>query len=257
MRSDPRGGLGESNLETEPFPHDLFPKRPSDPRDSRSRPGFRSVAPVTKRLRRGIPFAMDPLRSSLPALLLFLVGPAAALDYHNDILPILKEHCWDCHSNEKEAKGGLALDDIEGMTKVQIGEISLIRPGDPDKSDFLARLKLDDEDDDFMPKNGKALRPSELAKIEQWIRSGAVLDAANPTPAELERVEAIKLANARAGGEEYFSWTNAQGVTIEARFAGLQGDSVKIVMRNRREFVVPLSTLDAESVALAKRLGEP
>ncbi len=191
----------------------------------------------------------------LVPVLLLVAGPATALDYQKDILPILKEHCWDCHSNEKEAKGGLALDDFEGMSKVQIGEISLIRPGDPEKSDFLARLKLDDKEDDFMPKNGKPLRPSELAKIEQWIRSGAVLDAANPTAEELARVEAVKMANARAGGEEYFSWTNTQGVVIEARFAGLQGDSVKIVMRNRREFVVPLSTLSAESVALAKTLG--
>ncbi len=202
----------------------------------------------------GYPPPMNPLRPI--ACMALLHGlPAVALDYQNDVLPILKERCWDCHSNEKEAKGGLAFDDLEGMSKVQIGDISLIRPGDPEKSDFLARLKLDDKEDDFMPKNGKPLRPSEIAKIEQWIQSGAVLDAANPTPAELDRIEEIKLASARAGGEVYFSWTNTQGVVIEARFAGLQGDAVKIVMRNRREFVVPLANLDEESAALAKKLG--
>jgi hypothetical protein len=51
--------------------------------------------------------------------------------------PILKEHCWDCHSNEKEAKGGLAFDDLEDLTKSQIHPVGLIRPGDPEKSDFL------------------------------------------------------------------------------------------------------------------------
>lgn len=196
---------------------------------------------------------MHPLRSTAAAALL-LCGPASALDYQKDILPILKERCWNCHSREKEVRGGLALDDLEEM-KSQIGEISLIRPGDPEKSDFLARLKLDDKDDDFMPKNGKALRPSEISKIGQWIKDGAVLDATNPTEAELARIEDIKLKNARAGGEEYFSWTSAEGKAIEARFAGLQGDAVKIVMRNRREFVVPLSKLSPESAALAKKLG--
>ncbi len=197
---------------------------------------------------------MTSLRSSLLALVCPL-SPAVALDYQNDILPILKEHCWDCHSTVKESKGGLAFDDIEDMVKVQIGEISLIRPGAPDKSDFLARLRLDDKHEDFMPKNGKALRPSELTKIEEWIREGAIIDASMPTPAEQERVEALKIARAQAGGEEYFSWKNSEGVTIEARFAGLQGEAVKIVMRNRREFVVPLAKLSAESAELAKRLG--
>ncbi len=200
---------------------------------------------------------MNPLHHVLPlASLVALVVPrAAALDYQKDILPIVREHCWDCHSNEKEAKGGLALDDLAELAKGPIGPIGLVRPGDPEKSDLLARLKLDEEDDDFMPKNGKALRSSELAKIEQWIRGGALLDAENPSEAELARMEDVKLANARSGGEVYFQWTNPEGKAIEAKFAGIEGEAVKIVTKNGRSFTVPFGNLDEASVALARKLG--
>lgn len=198
---------------------------------------------------------MHPLCRAL-ALPLFLAAlPARSVDYQNDIQSVLKEHCWDCHSNEKEAKGGLAFDDVEDLSKSHINPVGLIRPGDPEKSDFLARLKLEEEDDDFMPKNGKALRSSELAKIEQWIREGALIDAANPSEAEKGRMEEVKLANARSGGEVYFQWTNSQGKIIEAKYAGLEGESVKITMKTGKTFVVPLASLSAESAALAKKLG--
>lgn len=93
---------------------------------------------------------MSPFR---PVLLLLLASaPAGAVDYRNEIQAILKEHCWDCHSNEKEVKGGLAFDDLEDMAAGQINPNGLIRPGEPEKSDFLARLKLGEEEEDFMPR---------------------------------------------------------------------------------------------------------
>jgi hypothetical protein len=51
------------------------------------------------------------------AALAVLLAPlgARALDYQNDILPIMKDHCWKCHSNEEEAKGDLAFDDLKAM----------------------------------------------------------------------------------------------------------------------------------------------
>lgn len=196
---------------------------------------------------------MPPFR---PVLLLLLASaPAGAVDYRNDIQAILKEHCWDCHSNEKEVKGGLAFDDLEDMAAGQINPNGLIRPGEPEKSDFLARLKLAEEEEDFMPREGKPLRGGDLAKIEQWIREGALIDAANPTEAEKGRMEAVKLANARSGGEVYFEWINTQGKRIEAKYSGLEGESVKITMRNGKTYLVPLSNLDAGSAALAKKLG--
>lgn len=190
------------------------------------------------------------------ALSLSFGGPLGAVDFQKDILPLMKEHCWKCHSNEEESKGGLAFDDIESLRKSQIGEHGLIRPGDPAKSDLLARLNLDSEEDDFMPKNGDALRRSELALIEQWIREGAIIDAENPSAEELARADDVRIISARAGDEVYFSWTNLEGKTIEARFVGSEGESLTIMMKNGRRFVIPLKSLDAGSVALAKKLSE-
>jgi len=194
---------------------------------------------------------MNPLRYTSLALLALASG-TSALDYQNDILPIMKDHCWKCHSSENEVKADLALDDLKAMAETHIAAVGMIRPGDPEKSDFVARMKLDSEEDDFMPKNGKAVRGGDLAKIEQWIKEGAILDAKNPTPAELARIEAAKPA---ATTEAFLPWTNAQGKVIEAKFAGLQGDAVKIVMRDGRNFTVPFASLKPESAAQAKKLG--
>jgi hypothetical protein len=188
-------------------------------------------------------------------LILALTGTLNAVDFQKDILPLVKEHCWKCHSNEEVAKGGLAFDDLESLGKSQIGEHSIIRPGDPAGSDLIERLKLDSKEEDFMPKNGDALRGRELALFEQWITEGAIIDAGKPTAAELARAGEVKIANARAGGEVYFQWTNLEGKAIEARFAGVEGDAVKIMMTNGRSFVVPLKSLNEESVALAKKLA--
>jgi hypothetical protein len=195
------------------------------------------------------------LTPAVAAAVLACGGAAFSLDYRKDILPIVKANCWDCHSNEKEAKGGLALDDLEELAKGQVGPVGLIRPGEPGKSEFLARVKLDEKDEDFMPRRGKALRNSEISKIEQWILEGAVLDAENLTEAERVRAEEAKLAAARAGGEVYFQWSNPEGKSFEAKFAGLEGDSVKLLTRERRGFVVPLASLDEPSAALARKLG--
>jgi hypothetical protein len=197
---------------------------------------------------------MKPL--SLITLALAISGTVSAVDFQNDILPLVKERCWKCHSNEEEAKGGLAFDDIESLRKSQIGEHGLIRPGDPGKSDFVERLKLKPDEEEFMPKNGDALRNRELALIEQWISEGALIDAANPSAEELARVDDVKIISAKAGGEVYFQWTNREGKAIEARYAGREGETVKIVMKNGRGFTVPLKSLNEESVALAKRLSE-
>ena len=186
---------------------------------------------------------------------LSFAGIASAVDYQNDILPIMKAHCWKCHSNEEKVEGGIAFDDLAEMRDVQIGEISVIRPGAPEKSDLLQRLKLKEDDEDFMPRKGSALKSREISDIEKWIMEGAVIDKENLSEKETTRLSELKMADAKAGGDEFFQWTNLGGKAIEARFAGLEGESVKIVMKNGKGFVVPLKSLNAESITLAKRLA--
>ena len=50
---------------------------------------------------------------------------ADAVDYPTEVLPIMKEHCWDCHSNETEVKGNVALDPDVLFHPVALTHLSL------------------------------------------------------------------------------------------------------------------------------------
>jgi hypothetical protein len=184
---------------------------------------------------------------------------AEVVDYQKTVLPIMKEHCWDCHSNEKSVKGNLALD--PGTLADQIGPYNVIRPGNPEESGLVEKLKLDETHADFMPRKGKPLPKSEIEAIENWIRQGAIVDAEKPTEEESKRLATMKPAPSSvpagsSAGAVFHSWKNREGRAIEARMLGLEGDSVKLLLRNGKTYVVPLGSLDAESVSQAKRLAE-
>lgn len=202
------------------------------------------------------------MNSPLSTLLLVSLIPTFAwsVDYKNDILPIMKERCWDCHSNDKDVKGNLALDDLDEVRDYQIGKYNIIRPGNPDESNFLERLKLDSSHNDFMPRKAAPIPKGEVEKIEEWIRLGAVIDAKNPTEDESEW---LKKSDGKPGGEkgetlgktEPFTWTSSDGKTIQARFLALEGESVSLLLENGKKATVPLSRLNSESQEQAKKLS--
>lgn len=200
--------------------------------------------------------------------IVLLVGFAAAglipvlaaetTDYRNDVLPIMKERCWKCHSNENDVKGNLALDDLEEVRTYQIGEFNIIRPGNPEESGFLERLLLDSSHTDFMPRKAEPLPKEELGVIEKWIREGAVIDREKITDEEKARLAEAGISvgsDASAMRDEFLQWTNSEGKSIEARFLSLGENGVDLLLRNGRRYSVPLEKLDEESVALAKRLA--
>lgn len=202
---------------------------------------------------------------SLLPVLLFAFAEAGAVDYVGDILPIMKEHCWDCHSKGNSVKGNLALDP-ETLSD-QIGTYNIIRPGNPAESGLVERMRLDENHADFMPRKGSPLPKREIEAVEGWIREGAIVDAKNPTEGERKRlaekaatgapVAAAGQGSPATAGSAYLAWTNREGRTIEARFLGLQGEGAKLVLRNGRSYLVPLSKLDEASAAQAKQLANP
>jgi mono/diheme cytochrome c family protein len=207
----------------------------------------------------------------LVSLLLAVATPrSGASDYLTEVLPIMKTYCWDCHSNETEVKGNVALD--PEVLFDQIGTYNIIRPGNAAESGFVERLKLDETHNDFMPRKGKALPKPEIEKIEAWIQSGAIVDAKKPTEEEAKRLAEMKsTAPDPAAGTSadpmfqllleppYFleSWKNQEGRAIEAKLLGLEGNSAKLLLRNGKSYVVPLTSLDEESAAKARRLAAP
>lgn len=191
------------------------------------------------------------------ALLVALVLPVSteAVDYVSDVLPIMKEHCWKCHSNQNQVKGNLALDDFEEVRDYQIGKFNIIRPGNPEESNFLEVVKLNASHSDFMPRKAYPVPDREIAVIEGWIKSGAVINAENPDEEEKKWLAGGASSYGEMPENAYLNWTSSDGKSIEARFHSLSGDSVTIVMKDGRSYTIPFSRLDASSIEQAKKLA--
>jgi hypothetical protein len=113
---------------------------------------------------------MHPVRSVLlPALA--LAGPALAaerLQFNRDIRPILTENCYYCHGPDaSHREAGLRLD-------VREEALEALAPGQPERSEVLARV-LTDEADDLMPPpdSHKKLKPAEKEILRRWVAEGA------------------------------------------------------------------------------------
>lgn len=203
------------------------------------------------------------------ASLALLPGHSSALDYEKDIIPLLKEHCFECHSNmEGKTKGNLTLDDIEEMKKYQITPFSLIQPENPEESQFVALMKLPGSDSDAMPPKGERMPKEKLKVIEQWIKEGATIDGVTKNAEGKEKGMSGDSGEdkAKSDGDEkgdgdaakdapFLKWMNSQGREIEAKFGGLSGDNVALLLRDGKSYVYPMSRLDEASQAQARKLA--
>jgi uncharacterized membrane protein len=92
--------------------------------------------------------------------------------YKEQVAPILKLRCYNCHAALKQ-KNGLRLD---GEIYIKKGGKNgrILVAGNPFKSPIYASLLLPLEDEKHMPPKGKhQLSQDEILIIENWIRSGA------------------------------------------------------------------------------------
>lgn len=107
--------------------------------------------------------------------ILIYAGSAYAADdvefFREYIEPLLKQHCYECHSHSSgEASGGLVLDSRAGWT-VGGDTGAAIVPGQPDESLLWKALLYEDESLQ-MPPEGK-LAEEKLDLIRKWIETGA------------------------------------------------------------------------------------
>lgn len=94
---------------------------------------------------------------------------AIEVDFNRTILPILAEHCFQCHGPDAGTRSAdLRLDTYDDAVR------SAIVPGDPDASPVIHRLF--DEDPELVmppPKSGKSLTWEQKTLLKEWIRNGA------------------------------------------------------------------------------------
>jgi hypothetical protein len=95
---------------------------------------------------------------------------ANAPTYNRDIRPILSDRCFACHGpdgNAREAE--LRIDTQDGAHE------RVIVPGDPDASELVSRIEMDDPDLQMPPAHAKKppLSAREIKLIRDWIAAGA------------------------------------------------------------------------------------
>ena len=122
-----------------------------------------------------------PLKLLLFACIALLTARADESFFREKVEPILKEHCYDCHSLEAEKiKGGLLLDSKEATLRG--GDTGpALNPGDPDNSKIIIAVRHTDPDLQMPPK--KKLADEQIALLEQWVKMGAPDPRVTPAPA--------------------------------------------------------------------------
>lgn len=105
--------------------------------------------------------------------------PAGArISFNKQIRPILSDRCFRCHGPDSAArKADLRLDSFDGATADLGGGFGAITPGDPDKSELIARINAHDPDDLMPPPESKlSLSIAERELLREWIEQGATYE---------------------------------------------------------------------------------
>lgn len=159
-------------------------------------------------------------------------------EFEADIFPILKSKCAKCHM-EGNSKGSLALDAAD-IGKA-IGPSKAIVPGDTGKSDLFKRVTLAEDDEDHMPPSGKGspLSAGEVAKLKEWIDSGA---AAGGEVATAKKEDKGALGMAKRPEPIEGNWTNHDGKVITATLLRVDGANA-VLRKEGKEFSYPIGKL--------------
>ncbi len=110
---------------------------------------------------------------------------AAVPDYQKDILPILENHCYDCHG-DGENKGKVSFDTF-ATPEALMGQ-----------TDLWVHVLKNVRSDMMPPAKKKRLTGEELATLQEWIKWSALkLDPAHPDPGRvtLRRLNRVEYQN--------------------------------------------------------------
>ena len=99
---------------------------------------------------------------------------SAATNYQDDVLPILKRLCLNCH-NSDDAEAGLDLSTFESLQAGGSGG-PIVKPGLPDSS-VLYLVMSHHEDYEAMPPEQPRVSADTLKTIRSWIAGGLIASA--------------------------------------------------------------------------------
>ena len=110
-----------------------------------------------------------------------------AISFARDVAPIFVSNCSGCH-NTAQKRGKLDLSTFEKMMEGTPTE-KVVTPGNPAESHLVLRIK--GEETPRMPQvANKTLSEASIAKIEAWVKAGALLDAGLDPKAPIQKYAA-------------------------------------------------------------------
>jgi hypothetical protein len=101
---------------------------------------------------------------------------AAVAFFEKKVRPVLADNCYNCHSADTNAKGGLRVDDHNGLLQGG-GRGPAIVPFHPEKSLLIRAISYADAKLKMPPK--KHLSAEQIAVLTQWIKEGAAWPPVN------------------------------------------------------------------------------
>jgi len=124
--------------------------------------------------------------------------------FEKKVRPVLVKNCYNCHSANTNAKGGLRVDDRNGLLQGGSSGPAVV-PGKPEKSLLIQAVTHSGDISSMPPK--KPLSPEEIADLSQWIKDGAawpkVTIAVSTPNARYDRLR-----------KEHWSWQPLRQTTI-------------------------------------------
>ncbi len=115
---------------------------------------------------------ISSMRCKISVFFILALTPfATAVDYEQDIRPILEDNCYTCHG-EKKQKGELRVDRRVDLLRGGESGITSLVPGNLVES-YLVELLKDPDPEYRMPYEEDPLSSSQIALIEEWISGGA------------------------------------------------------------------------------------
>ncbi len=129
-----------------------------------------------------------------------LADPAKVAFFEKKIRPVLVQQCNNCHSAETNSRGGLRVDDRNGLLTGGTSGPAIV-PGHPEKSLLVKAVRYIDGTPKMPPK--KQLAPEQIADLERWIKDGAVWPSSGKHAVTPGKTDAKKYERLR---REHWAW---------------------------------------------------
>lgn len=135
-------------------------------------------------------------------------SPAALEYFEKKVRPLLVENCYNCHSADNKAAGGLRVDDRNGLLQGG-GRGAAVVPGRPEESVLLKAVSHTDSKLKMPPEF--KLADEQIEVLTKWIQDGAAWPTTDiPSDLTVERADYDQLRR------EHWSWQPIRSVTPPA-----------------------------------------